>query len=257
MKVSWDLLRFPLDDDRWQSKAVVGGLISLFAIFIWPLYLPLMGFGVRVMRQTVQGEPPSLPEWDNWGELFGDGLRYWVVAFVYSLPILVLMCCGLTLWVLALAPFAGGAVLAEQTQTPEVALAGFVGLFVTYGLGFIAFGIGTLLGIITSFLSLAAQTRWVATGSLGDAFQFGEVWRMVRGGFSNFLLAFAIWYGLVFVGSMIASMLVYTIVLVCLYPFLLGVLTLYSTVLMGSLYGMAYYHTQSNLTSTNGEPAPA
>lgn len=247
MKVDWQLFRFPFDDEHWKNKAVVGALLGMFAFIVWPLYLPLWGFGVRVMRQTVKGEPPTLPEWDEWGELFGDGLRFFVVSFVYGIPAWLPMCCGMAFLVLGFLPGAAMGAAAQEAQSPELAAFGFGSMIVANVVGYALLGIGGILGLLLGFFSLVAQTRWVALGSLNSAFEFGEVWRLMRGGINNFLLAFAVWYGGIYIASFIASFFLFTIVLACLYPLLLGVLVTYSTLLMGSFYGMAYYHTQAGL----------
>lgn len=251
MNISWQLFRFPLDDERWQSKAIVGALLGLVAIIIWPLILLLSGFGVGVMRRTIKGEAPALPEWDDWGQLFGDGLRYWIIGLVYGLPAWIPMCFGVAVLMLAFLPI----VAADQAQAPL--FVGVGGTIAAYGLGFIMIAITSLLGMFLGFLSLVAQTRWVATGSLNSAFEFGEVWRLARAGLNNYLLAFAIWYGGVFFISMLASILIYTIVLACLYPFVFGIMMLYSNVIMGALFGMAYHHTQSDLPIEEGKAPPA
>jgi hypothetical protein len=241
MNINWQLFRFPLDDERWQSKTVVAALLGLAAIVIWPLYLPLAGFGVRVMRQTIKGESPSLPEWEDWGQLFGDGLRFYVVSLVYGLPAWLPMCCAIALWMLAFFP----AMAADQTALPQAV--GIGGTVAAYGVGFVLFGIGMILGLFFGFLALVAQTRWVASGAFNSAFELGEVWRLARAGLNNFLLAFAIWYGGLFLISMLVNILLYTIVLACLVPFAMGIMMVYSNLLMGTLFGMAYYHTQSDL----------
>ena len=120
-------------------------------------------------------------------------------------------------------------------------------IILAYVLGFALLGVGTILSLFLTFLSLVAQTRWVAHDSLSSAFEFGEVWRWMRDGLNNYLLAFAVWYGGTILASMLVMLLMYTIVLACLYPLLLGVVMTYAMLLMGSFYGMAYYHTQAGL----------
>jgi hypothetical protein len=247
MKVDWQLFRFPFDDERWKSKAVVGALLGMFAFIVWPLYLPLWGFGVRVMRQTVKGEPPTLPDWDDWGQLFGDGLRFFVVSFIYGLPAWLPLCCGMILMYLGFLPGVAIGAAAEESGNPELAALGVVSIVLAYVISFALLGVGTILSLFLTFLSLVAQTRWVARDSLSSAFEFGELWRWMRDGLNNYLLAFAVWYGGSILASMLVMVLMYTIVLACLYPLLLGVVMTYSTLLMGTFYGMAYYHTQAGL----------
>ena len=129
---------------------------------------------------------------------------------------------------------------------PMIAVFG-VGVVAAYGVGFVLFGIASILGLFLSFLALVAHTRWVASGSFSSAFEFGEVWRLARRGLNNFLLAFAIWYGGLFVVSMLLNIMIHTIVLACLFPFAMGILMVYSNLLMSALFGMAYFHTQSDL----------
>jgi hypothetical protein len=214
---------------------------------VWPLYLPLWGFGVRVMRQTVKGEVPALPEWDECGELFGDGLRFFVVSLVYGIPAWLPMCCGIAFLVLGFLPGMAMGVAAQEAQSPEMVAFGVGSLIISNVLGYALIGVGSILALLLSFLSLVAQTRWVALDSFSSAFEFGEVWQLLRDGLNNYLLAFAVWYGGLYIASFAISFVLFTIVLACLYPLLLGVVMTYSMLLMGTFYGMAYYHTQAGL----------
>jgi hypothetical protein len=247
MKVDWQLFRFPFDDERWKNKAVIGALLGMLSVVVWPLYLPLWGYGVRVMRQTATGERPTLPDWDEWGNLFGDGLRFFVVSFVYGIPAWLPMCCGFAFLVFGFLPGLAVGAAAQEAQSPELAAFGVGSIVVANVVGYGLLGVGGLLGLLLGFVGLVAQTRWVALGSFNSAFEFGEVWRLMRGGINNYLLAFAVWYGGIYIASFIASFFLLTVVLCCVYPPLLGVLVTYSALLMGALYGMAYHHTQAGL----------
>jgi hypothetical protein len=56
---------------------------------------------------------------------------------------------------------------------------------------------------------------------------------------------------------MTASILTSTIVLSCLYPFLLGVAALLGRLAVGTLFGMAYHETMGGDTPEKVEEAPA
>jgi hypothetical protein len=254
VNINWQLFRFPFDDERWKSKFLVGGLLGLGGVSLWiitwPLLFPLWGYSVRIMRRAIKGEPLALPEWDNWGQLFGDGLRFWLVGFVYGLPTWLLACCAYGAWFGAIFAMA-----AAGEEPPE--LLGLLGVFAAQGVGMVLLGITFLVSLFLSFLAMVGVTRMVALGSLESAFQFGEVWRLARKGFTNYLMALGILYAAFFVIYMVAYMLVYTCVLACLFPILLGFLIFYTPVLMGALLGMAYYHTAADPSPAAREAAPA
>lgn len=236
MNINWQLMRFPFDDERWKNKAVVGGLLAFFGILFFPLYLPLVGYAVRVMRQAIEGQSPSLPEWDDWGELIADGLRFAVVWLLYTLPAGLLLCCTYFFLFLSL-PLMDSV----GAGLPPVAYAGtMIGFF---GL----FALGSLVIYPLVFLALVAVSRMVARNSISRALEFGEVWRLAREGFGNYFLASVLLYGLLMFANAVVVMATYTIILACLFPVLFAGTVFYCLVLMGALYGMAYRETRTQL----------
>lgn len=234
MKISWQFFGLPFNDERWIGKAVVGGLLGLFGIIIWPLLLPLMGYAMRVLRQTSQGNAPTLPDWRGWGGLLKDGLRFVVVGLIYNLPGPLLSVCA-TLLVLY-AP----EVISSTTLPSEFEVVGILAYLAVIGFG-------TVLSLPLAFLALVAATRMIVHDSLRSAFEFGKVLCLARAGIGNFLLSFAIFYGVWFFAYSLAYLVLFTIILACLMPFLLGLAIFYSVIMMGALFGTAYYETQSEL----------
>lgn len=239
-KFDWDLLGFPLEDPNWLGKAVVGGAIGMVGMVLLPLLLLIWGYGVRVMRQTMRGDSPYLPEWSDWRKMYADGFRMYLVALVYSLPALLLAVPGVALWVLAFSPY-----LFEQAGT--LSLAGSLGLL---GLGFVVLTLAVLVSIPLAYFGLVAHARAVADESLRSAFRFGEVWQLSKTGSPEFGKIFLVWNGVLIVVSTLVGLLSFTIVLVCLYPLLIGVLLTYSSVVTGALFGAAYRTVQFSLTAT-------
>ncbi len=248
MKIDSDLFAFPFRDPRWKEKMLVGGLIALVSLVIWPLYLALGGYAMRVMRGTIETGEPKLPEWDEWGELFLDGLRYFAVMFVYLIPVLVVMCCIMVIW-MGVFP----ASMAYADRAPVVAAGGMA----LYGLSFVAMGVVMIPAFFLSYLALAAITRVVALGDLSAGFKFGEVWQLGKTGVKNYVLAFLVVYGLSFVTGLVSQVLIYTVVLCCLYPFVLAAWTFYAQAMTGALFGLAYRETAANLPAPAGPAEPA
>jgi hypothetical protein len=243
MRVDWPLIRFPFDDPGWQSKALIGGLLALVAVilplpFIF-LMLPLSGYGIRTMRRTIRGEPPALPEWDNWGELFVDGLNVWIVGFAYELPIIILMCCAFGA---QFATFPLMTLVEDERFIGPAILGGLAGYAIFFG----AIGVMTMVALPLGFLAEVAITRMVATGSLNSAFELGAVWRLARQGLKNYIVAYLVYMAVMMGIGMIASVAMYTIILCILYPLIMGFAAFYGQAFRGALFGMAYHYSQAD-----------
>jgi hypothetical protein len=248
MKIDSDLFAFPFRDPRWKEKMLVGGVITLVGFVIWPLYLLLGGYAMRVMRGTIETGEPSLPEWDDWGGLLLDGVRYFVVIIVYLLPVWIVLCGIFALWIgvsLLSAPYAN--------QSPGLVASG-VALQIC---SMAAMGVIMIPAFFLSYLALAAVSRVAALGDLAAGFKFGEVWQLGKVGFKNYALAFLVFYGLTFVATLVGQVLVYTIVLCCLYPFMLAAWGFYAQAMMGALFGKAYRETAASLPAPAGPAEPA
>jgi hypothetical protein len=237
MKIDDQLITFPFKDERWASKFLVGGLLSLCGFLIPLTFIPLSGYMVRVMRRTESEGVLSLPAWDDWGDLILSGLKAWLVTIVYSLPLWVTMFCGYGAMVAGglIAPFGA----AEESVLPVI---GGVALVL---MGLAAFGVGMILAFPVMFLAPIALVRMVADDSLNSAFQFGEVWRELKTGFKEYIVAFLVYLALSMGASMVATLLFYTICLTCLAPFAMAAAVVYAMVMEGALFGLAYRETRA------------
>ena len=76
------------DEENWVRTVLIGSAIALLSFLFLPIFL-LFGYYVRVLRGSMAGDDMP-PVFDEWGELFTDGLKAFVVTFVYLLvPALV------------------------------------------------------------------------------------------------------------------------------------------------------------------------
>jgi hypothetical protein len=170
------------------SKIGVGALISLLSIFILPAVL-LAGYVVGITRNVMNQEERPLPEWDNLGALFRDGLAVIVAQIVYTFPFWVLLCA-------AVATTIGFSGLAEASEDAAVA-----GIIATFG---VIACVGLIFALALFFLSPAIVIQYARTGEFGAAFRFGEVWGIARDNLGDIVIA-----GL---ASFLASLLLNTVV---------------------------------------------
>jgi len=207
---------FVFEDDAWITKILVAAAILFLGVFFsWMLFIPLIlavallnGYMVEIIRQVVGGKVDALPDWDNWGDLIGDGLKVLIVQIVYALPIIILSCCLIIPMIVA----------AENAE----ALGGFLGVVLSCFI--------VLWAIVLSIVLPAATAVFAATGDLAAAFRFGEVFALVRDNLSTYLITFVMSWVASFIGSLGGS--------ICgLVAFLTAP---YATMVTGHLYAQAY-----------------
>jgi hypothetical protein len=81
---------FVPQDPDWIKKVLIGGVFTLLASLVVGVFF-IAGYWVRLLRRTVAGEARPMPDWDDLGGLFGDGLKLVGVWFVHVLAVAVLV----------------------------------------------------------------------------------------------------------------------------------------------------------------------
>lgn len=241
MQITWERITFPFREEKWLGNMAVAALFGLIGLIFFPAFIVFAGQMTRLMKQTMKGEEPTLTKWDDLGQILVEGLKVAVVGFVYYLPITLLTCVMMGLF-FAVVPL--GAMAGES----DAAATGFVAaMFGIYGLSFILTGVMMLLSFVLIFLAMIGITRMVANDSLSSAFEFREVWELAKGGFKNFIIAFLVGYALYMGAAMIVMITVYTIILACLFPLLIGATYYFGALQFGALYGAAYRQTMLDM----------
>lgn len=156
---------FVKDEEGWIGKIAIGAIIVFFSFLIIPIFL-LVGYQIAVARNVLDGEEHPLPAWDNWGQLFMDGVVVSIAQFIYALPVILL---GLCSWLVFLVPALGAG------TDLETALAGGATI------GFLAaMCVLALLSIALAFVVPALYVQYVRSGDFGSMFRFGEVIEIAR-----------------------------------------------------------------------------
>ena len=213
---------FVTEDEEWLTKIGIGALISFVSFLIIPIPL-LVGYMVGVARNVMNDEPKPLPKWDDWGQLFQDGLAIIVAQLVYTLPFWLLTC-------FAMFSTLGFSALGEASE--EAAAAGIIGTFALVGC------LTLLLMVALFFLSPAIVIQYLRTNDLKAAFRFAEVIEIARSKMSHILMAFLATFGFAMVMGMVTLVLSVIPCLGQIAGTLISiVLSPYMSVVSGHLYG--------------------
>ena len=165
---------FVFEDPRWINKVLVGGIFVLLSFLIIGWFF-LLGYAARLTRNVIAGVQYPLPEWDDLGTYFSEGIRLALIPIVYILPVVLL---GILLIVPAI--IAG--------ESGNEAMANFGGCIV----GGMWCLIVPLSFAITLFLP-AALTLAIAENRLGVGFEFRRIWEYIRANLGNYLLAIVVY----------------------------------------------------------------
>jgi hypothetical protein len=124
---------FVTEDPDWIKKILIGGVFTLAcAVLVGVPFV--LGYFSRTLRNVVAGEARPMPEWDDLGGIFNDGLRLTAVYLLYTLGIVALVAalgCVVMLPVMALS---GG----HRDVSDAFGLLGGLGVVGIYGLVMLA-----------------------------------------------------------------------------------------------------------------------
>jgi hypothetical protein len=157
------------DSFAYTKEAIAGKWMQwlLLVIATILLCLPLFGYILKIFR----GENPA-PEVADWGTLFVDGIKYAIVTLVWAIPLLILF---FVLIGAAFLPFSSITSVSEsgiQTSSGNPA-------FILGALG-VYLGVVIIVGLLTVFFSTIGIIRFARTGSMGEAFNIGEILTTIR-----------------------------------------------------------------------------
>ncbi|MEF8786954.1 MAG: DUF4013 domain-containing protein [Haloarculaceae archaeon] len=176
---------YPTENDDWMKTVLIGGILSFFGFLFVPI-LVVSGYIIRVIRHSLDGEskPPTFGEWE---ELLVDGVKAFVIGFVYLLvPGLV---GALTV---------GGSALAMATGSRSGAALGTAG-----------FAFGMLLTLVLSlafgYVAVAAIVNFASEGRFGAAFDFTSIKTVVFS--SEYAIAWGLSIVVFFAASIVVGML--------------------------------------------------
>ena len=152
---------FQFEDQDWINKLGLGTLISLVPLlnFAWS------GYMVDIVRNVIDGSARPLPNWDDLGKKFTDGLLLALASLIYMLPVLLLLGIPLTMLV-----FSGLLSGSQDLRDISGILASTGGIFATLA-GCFAF----LYAVAFSFIYPAMLLVFARERTFGSCFQFRRI----------------------------------------------------------------------------------
>ena len=174
--------QFFFEDPDWVKKLLIGGGFQILGILLVGVPF-LIGYFLRVVKNVARGEPRPLPEWDDLGGLFSEGLRgfgLYLVLLVGALLIPGALGCVLALM--------GGALSAASRQGGGNAAGGAM-----VAMGFMLFYVLVILVSLAVGLYIpAAFARMTIYDRFGAGLEFAENIGFIRRNAINYLLVIVI-----------------------------------------------------------------
>jgi hypothetical protein len=204
---------YVFEDPDWLKKIGLIALISIIPILGWII---LAGYSIEVARRVIRQDFTPLPDLD-FAANSADGVKVLGIAFVYSIPI----------WILLAPVMIVASVFGDQGSGAEGIIA-FTSLCCS--------GLIVIYSFLMAFVVPASYGVLAATGSLGAALRFREVIGLVRASPGSYLI--------VLLGVIVTGFVAQLGVIACA----IGVIftMAYAMAVNGHLYGQAYLEANSN-----------
>jgi hypothetical protein len=171
------------EDPDWLKKVLIGGAFALLSVIL--VGIPFVfGYAGRTLKNVAQGAARPLPEWDDLGGIFGEGLQ---LAAVYLAHVFLALLVFGVLFGIALVPAIAAGALSDGRGSEAIgALSGlaFVGIYGFVMLGSLALGV---------YLP-AALTRTALRGTIADGFDWRRNVDFIRANVGNYLLSLVVFF---------------------------------------------------------------
>ncbi|MGB9199977.1 DUF4013 domain-containing protein [Methanobacterium sp.] len=148
-------VKYPSYD--WKKVIILGILFILSFIIIGIFFV--FGYYLRIVKSTIAGID-ELPEFEDWGNMFIDGLKVLVVNFIYLLIPGIIIFVGV---------FTSIASLAATNTSIYTAPTSFFALIGITGI------IGIILALIFALFAHIAIANMALNDEIGAAFRFNEI----------------------------------------------------------------------------------
>ncbi len=210
------------------------GCLIYLAGFVLPIlpWLIVTGYNAILIRQVLNGEKPHLVPWENWEALLKDGARLFGIRLVYSSPLLILI---LPFFLIFFA-FPFFPILIQHSDSHSLGTAFLLLVLISTGIFLLIMPLSLAIGLIVP----AAEVHMIAKDDFTAGFQVKDWWPIFKKNWGGFVVALAILYALMMVMGVAMQILFITIVLMCLLPFFMPAVSMYSSLIQYVAFAQAY-----------------
>lgn len=197
-----DSISYP--SHNW-GKVLILGVILIFSFLIIPIFL-LYGYVFRIIKATLAGVD-ELPDFDEIGEMFVDGLKIFVVAIVYAIPVWIIS------WIFGSIMGTGMYTTTAVSLDPTMFWALLIGNLVTI-----------IIAVIIGLIEIVAIVNMAYyDGELGAAFRFSEILdRIANVGWGKYIATYIIVALIAFVGFLIGILTFFILIGIILLPLVIA-----------------------------------
>lgn len=165
-----EIFMYPTQDKEWSVKMIIGIALSLLPI----VNFFCAGYAYRIFKAGLEGKPPTMPEWGEWGDIFMQGFMIFLLRLVYFLIPLVFLGTGSVLLISAF-------VLKERTGLFPEGIILPAAVFI---------GIGAILAIVAAVLFPMALALYAKNDErFGAALRIWEVVHNIFKAFDEYAVA--------------------------------------------------------------------
>lgn len=172
------------DDPQWVKKLLIGGAFGLACALLVGIPF-VLGYFARTLGNVARGASQPLPEWDDLGGLFDEGLRLTAVYLVYVLGVLVVF--GVLFAALLLPVIATSGSGKASDAMGALSALGLVALY----------GGAMIVSLALAIYVPASLARTALSGSIGDGLDWRANLEFIRANLAS--------YALSLVGYLVAS----------------------------------------------------
>lgn len=222
---------YVFQETDWVKKVLIAAVLLIIPIIGW---LIVAGWAIEITRRVIRNEAPFLPEWSDFGKFIVDGLLIMVIGIIYSLPSMILNGIMQGVNIFAQDSLQGGGGDTTAIATGIMVVMGCVGCIVF------------LYSLLIGFGMPAVYANFAVKGNFGAAFNFSEIFGLLRAAPGAYVITF--------LGSIVAGFIGMLGLIACI----IGVLATvaYSGVVNSHLWGQAYNEAQRVLNAPTAPLAP-
>ena len=173
---------FVTEDPDWIKKILIGGVFALACALLVGIPF-VLGYFSRTLRNVVSGEPRPMPEWDDLGGIFNEGLRLTAVYLLYTLGAFAIIAALGCVVIAPVVVLSGGG---HRQLSDAFGVLGGLGIVGLYGLL-------ALFSLALYVYMPAALARAALRGTVADGFAWREIVGFITANLANYLITLVIY----------------------------------------------------------------